>query len=62
MLLQSAKPLLAQLGSSLDSLVPDNREVSSGAEVLSHCDRSVQVENNMPVATGDEDGLAGMLD
>ena len=59
---QSSVPLLGQLGSASDRLVPHDREVCPRGKVLGDGDGGVQVEDDMPPAPGDEDVLPRMLD
>ena len=61
LLLQDPEPLLAELRPSSNRFVPHDREVGPRAEVLSDGDGDVQVEHHVPVAAGNEDGLARML-
>ena len=42
--------------------MPDDGEVGYATEVLSHCDRIVQIEDDMPPAAGNEYRLAGSLE
>ena len=59
---QSPVPLLGQLGSASDRLVPHNREVCPRGKVLGDGDGGVQVEDDVPPAPGHEDGLPRVLD
>ena len=59
---QSSVPLLGQLGSASDRLVPHNREVCLRGKVLGDSDGGVQVEDYVPPASGDKDCLPRMLD
>ena len=60
--LQDFVPVSGQLWPASHRLVPYDGEVGHAAEVLCHCDRVVQVENNMPPATGDEYSLTRPLE
>ena len=61
MLPQGSVPLLGQLGSASDRLVPHYREVCLRGKVLGDSDGDVQVEDYVPPASGDEDGLPRVL-
>ena len=47
---------------SPDRLVPHNREISHTCKILCDSYGVVQVENNMPPPTWDEDSLPGLLE
>ena len=51
---ESNQPLFAELWSATHCLVPDNGKVCLRAEVVSHGDRRIQIENHVPITPRNE--------